>query len=76
MTRLALNKASLTRQTRQLKSYVRKGGTAVEAIDAKDAISNALSMMEPQLRRRDLRIVTLASAAYNAGPGAVERLGE
>ena len=48
----------MTAITRQLKSYVRKGGTAVEAIDAKDAISNALSMMEPQLRRRDLRIVT------------------
>jgi len=44
--------------TRQLKSYARKGGDAVEAIDVKASVSSALSMMEPQLRRRDIRIVT------------------
>ncbi len=44
--------------TRQLKSYARKGGDAVEPVDAKASISSALSMMEPQLKRRDIRIVT------------------
>jgi two-component system, NtrC family, C4-dicarboxylate transport sensor histidine kinase DctB len=44
--------------TRQLKSYARKGGEAVEPIDVKVSISSALSMMEPQLKRRDVRIVT------------------
>ncbi len=44
--------------TRQLKSYARKGGDAVEPIDAKASISTALSMMEPQLKRRDIRIAT------------------
>jgi two-component system C4-dicarboxylate transport sensor histidine kinase DctB len=44
--------------TRQLKSYARKGGDAVEPIDVKACVSSALSMMEPQLRRRDIRIVT------------------
>ncbi|MEM9425356.1 MAG: ATP-binding protein [Pseudomonadota bacterium] len=42
--------------TRQLKSYARKGGDAVESIDARDSVSSALSMMEPQLRRRDVEI--------------------
>ncbi len=42
--------------TRQLKSYARKGGDAVETIDARDSVSSALSMMEPQLRRRDVEI--------------------
>jgi two-component system C4-dicarboxylate transport sensor histidine kinase DctB len=44
--------------TRQLKSYARKGGDAVEPIDVKASISSALAMMEPQLRRREIRIVT------------------
>jgi two-component system, NtrC family, C4-dicarboxylate transport sensor histidine kinase DctB len=44
--------------TRQLKSYARKGGDAVEPIDVKASVSSALSMMEPQLKRRDIRIVT------------------
>ncbi|MEL7149899.1 MAG: ATP-binding protein [Pseudomonadota bacterium] len=42
--------------TRQLKSYARKGGDAFETIDARDSVSSALSMMEPQLRRRDVQI--------------------
>ncbi|RME14488.1 MAG: sensor histidine kinase [Alphaproteobacteria bacterium] len=42
--------------TRQLKSYARKGGDAFEPIDVREAISSALSMMEPQLKRRQVRI--------------------
>ncbi len=42
--------------TRQLKSYARKGGDAFEALDARDALSSALSMMEPQLKRRKISI--------------------
>lgn len=42
--------------TRQLKSYARKGGTALEPIDARDCVSSALSMMEPQLKSRKVRI--------------------
>lgn len=44
--------------TRQLKSYARKGGDAFEPIDLRDAFSSALSMMEPQLRRREVQIDT------------------
>lgn len=42
--------------TRQLKSYARKGGDAFEPLDVRDAVSSALAMMEPQLRRRDVTI--------------------
>ena len=42
--------------TRQLKSYARKGGDALEPIDARDCVSSALSMMEPQLKSRKVRI--------------------
>jgi two-component system C4-dicarboxylate transport sensor histidine kinase DctB len=42
--------------TQQLKSYARKGGDAVEPVDVKDAVSSALSIMEPQLRRREVKI--------------------
>ncbi len=42
--------------TRQLKSYARKGGEAFEPVDVKQAISSALSMMEPQLKARVVRI--------------------
>lgn len=42
--------------TRQLKSYARKGGDAFEPIDVRRSISSALSMMEPQLKRRHVRI--------------------
>jgi len=42
--------------TRQLKSYARKAGDAFEPVDIRDAISSALSMMEPQLKRRDVKI--------------------
>jgi two-component system C4-dicarboxylate transport sensor histidine kinase DctB len=42
--------------TRQLKSYARKGGEAFEPIDVRSAVSSALSMMEPQLKLRVVRI--------------------
>ena len=43
--------------TRQLKSYARKGGEAVEPVDLRAAVSGALSMMEPQLRSRTIRVI-------------------
>jgi two-component system C4-dicarboxylate transport sensor histidine kinase DctB len=42
--------------TRQLKSYARKGGEAFEPIDVRACVSGALSMMEPTLRTRAVRI--------------------
>ena len=42
--------------TRQLKSYARKGGDAFAEVDLRDAVSGSLSMMEPQLRSRAVRI--------------------
>ena len=42
--------------TRQLKSYARKGEEAFEPFDLRDAISAALTMMEPQLRGRHVQI--------------------
>ncbi len=42
--------------TRQLKSYARKGGDAFEPMDVRDSVSTALSMMEPQLKSREVRI--------------------
>ncbi|WP_371168771.1 sensor histidine kinase [Aliiroseovarius sp. 2305UL8-7] len=42
--------------TRQLKSYARKGGDAFEPMDVRDSVSVALSMMEPQLKSREVRI--------------------
>ena len=42
--------------TRQLKSYARKGGDAFAPVDLRDAVSGALSIMEPQLRSRTVRI--------------------
>jgi len=42
--------------TRQLKSYARKGGDAVEPVDIRDALSEALVMMEPQLKRHNVLI--------------------
>lgn len=43
--------------TRQLKSFARKGGEAFEPVDLRSALANALTMMEPQLRTRPVRIV-------------------
>ena len=42
--------------TRQLKSYARKGGEAFEPMDVLESVSTALSMMEPQLKSREVRI--------------------
>ena len=42
--------------TRQLKSYARKGGEAFEPVDVRACVSAALSMMEPQLKLRVVRI--------------------
>ncbi|SHI40523.1 sensor histidine kinase [Wenxinia saemankumensis] len=42
--------------TRQLKSYARKGQDAFAPVDARAAVSSALSMMEPQLKTRTIRI--------------------
>ena len=42
--------------TRQLKSYARKGADALEPVDVKDAVLSSLSMMEPQLRQRQIAI--------------------
>lgn len=42
--------------TRQLKSYARKGGDAFEPIDVRSCVSGALSMMEPTLRTRSVKI--------------------
>ncbi len=42
--------------TRQLKSYARKGGEAFESVDLRACISSALSMMEPQLKARVVKI--------------------
>lgn len=42
--------------TRQLKSYARKGGEAFEPVDIRNCLSSALSMMEPQLKLRVVKI--------------------
>lgn len=42
--------------TRQLKSYARKGGEAVEPLDLRESLSNALAMMEPQLKQSNVEI--------------------
>ena len=42
--------------TRQLKSYARKGGDAFAPVDLRDAVSGALSIMEPQLKSRTVRV--------------------
>ncbi|MGB3407349.1 MAG: ATP-binding protein [Jannaschia sp.] len=45
--------------TRQLKSYARKGGEAFEPVDVRDAVSAALTLMEPQLRQDRVRLTQL-----------------
>ena len=42
--------------TRQLKSHARKGGDTFSPVNMGDALASALSMMEPQLRQRKVRI--------------------
>jgi two-component system C4-dicarboxylate transport sensor histidine kinase DctB len=43
--------------TRQLKSYARKGSAAFAPVNMGDALASSLSMMEPQLRHRQVQIV-------------------
>ncbi|QFT62853.1 ATP-binding protein [Roseivivax sp. THAF30] len=42
--------------TRQLKSYARKGQAEFSPVDMGEAVNSALSMMEPQLKARQVRI--------------------
>ncbi len=42
--------------TRQLKSYARKGQESFSPFDMRDALASSLSMMEPQLRQRQVHI--------------------
>lgn len=42
--------------TRQLKSFARKSDDAVAPVDARDCVSSAISMMEPQLKNLKVRI--------------------
>jgi two-component system C4-dicarboxylate transport sensor histidine kinase DctB len=42
--------------TRQLKSYARKGSEVFAPVNLGDALASSLSMMEPQLRQRQVRI--------------------
>lgn len=42
--------------TKQLKSYARKGGDEFRPVNMGDSVSSALSMMEPQLRQRKVKI--------------------
>ncbi|MEP2920335.1 ATP-binding protein [Sulfitobacter sp.] len=45
--------------TRQLKSYARKGQEAFSPVNMADALSGSLSMMEPQLRQRQVQIAQI-----------------
>lgn len=42
--------------TKQLKSYARKAGDEFTAVDTGAAVTSSLAMMEPQLRRRQVKI--------------------
>ncbi len=44
--------------TKQLKSYARKGGDDFEVVDLRDAVRASLSIMEPQLKRRTVRMIS------------------
>ena len=45
--------------TRQLKSYARKGQQTFTPFDMGDALASSLSMMEPQLRQRQVQITSI-----------------
>lgn len=45
--------------TRQLKSYARKGAATFSPVNMGDALASALSMMEPQLRHRQVQITQI-----------------
>ena len=42
--------------TRQLKSYARKGSAELATVDLAEALATSLSLMEPQLRERGVRV--------------------
>ncbi len=48
--------------TRQLKSYARRGGDRIGSVDLRTALSSSLSMMEPQLKARDIDVVRTVPA--------------
>ncbi|MDA7430368.1 ATP-binding protein [Primorskyibacter aestuariivivens] len=45
--------------TRQLKSYARKGGESLSPVDMGEALGSALSMMEPQLKQRQIKLTRI-----------------
>ncbi|WP_170595114.1 sensor histidine kinase [Ruegeria arenilitoris] len=45
--------------TRQLKSYARKGADAFSPVNLGEALASSLSMMEPQLRQRQVKITQI-----------------
>ncbi|EEX10920.1 periplasmic sensor signal transduction histidine kinase [Ruegeria lacuscaerulensis ITI-1157] len=45
--------------TRQLKSYARKGADAFSPVNLGEALASSLSMMEPQLRQRHVKITQI-----------------
>jgi len=45
--------------TRQLKSYARKGQAELSPVDMGEALASALSMMEPQLKSRQIEITKI-----------------
>ncbi|NVK58873.1 MAG: sensor histidine kinase [Rhodobacteraceae bacterium] len=45
--------------TRQLKSYARKGQSQLSPVDMGEALASSLSMMEPQLKARRVRIAKI-----------------
>jgi two-component system, NtrC family, C4-dicarboxylate transport sensor histidine kinase DctB len=45
--------------TRQLKSYARKGSDTLSPVNMGDALAASLSMMEPQLRQRQVQITQI-----------------
>ncbi|MGR3759180.1 ATP-binding protein [Roseobacteraceae bacterium NS-SX3] len=45
--------------TRQLKSYARKGGDSFSPVNLGEALASSLSMMEPQLRQRHVKITRI-----------------
>lgn len=45
--------------TRQLKSYARKGQETFSPVNMADALASSLSMMEPQLRQRQVQIARI-----------------
>lgn len=45
--------------TRQLKSYARKGGDSLAPVNIGDALASSLTMMEPQLRQRQVQITRI-----------------